>query len=228
MKLIIKQGDITEEKVDAIVNAANESLMGGGGVDGAIHRAAGRGLVEECRTIPYKDSFTTSKGEQAVLGYSSHPRCLTGEAEITGGHNLQAKHVIHTVGPICPGGIVNEQREQDLKNCWTNSLKLADENNLKSIAFPSISTGAYCFPIAQAAKIAIQSILDYSDGGKNTNIEELRIVCFSEDDYHQYKNVLNNIVFDEKKTIGESTEEDPTGEKAGFLFDQLKKIFNSK
>ncbi|MFC1482958.1 O-acetyl-ADP-ribose deacetylase [Candidatus Margulisiibacteriota bacterium] len=163
-KLDIIKGDITQIKADAIVNAANTSLLGGGGVDGAIHRSAGPQLLEECKTLN---------------------GCPTGEAKITNGYNLPAKYVIHTVGPIWHGGNANE--EQLLANCYKNSLKVAEEKNFKTIAFPSISTGVYRFPLDKASKIAIKTILEHL---KNSKIEKVTMVCFDENTYSYYKNAL--------------------------------------
>ncbi len=158
-------GDITTLEVDAIVNAANKTLLGGGGVDGAIHRAAGPMLKEECR----------------MLG-----GCKTGEAKITKGYNLKAKYVIHTVGPIYQDGRHNEP--ELLKNCYKNSIKLAVENSIKTIAFPSISTGAYGYPIREAAPIAIKATIDVLQ--KYTTIEKVIFVLFSKSDFEIYKEIL--------------------------------------
>lgn len=160
-QLQIRQGDITQLAVDAIVNAANSSLLGGGGVDGAIHRAAGPGLLAECQTL---------RG------------CPTGEAKITGGYQLPAKYVIHTVGPIWRGGQQNE--EELLARCYRNSLALAVQHNLKSVAFPSISTGVYGFPIQRACRIALGEIKHFLDN--NTVVETVIAVCFSTSDYNDY------------------------------------------
>lgn len=164
-KLNIKIGDITKETTDAIVNAANTSLLGGGGVDGAIHRAAGRELLEECRTLN---------------------GCRTGEAKITKGYNLPSKYVIHTVGPIYRGG--NNNESELLKNAYENSLKVAVENKIKTIAFPSISTGVYSYPLKEASDIAIKTILNFLK--KNNSIEEVIMVCFDNNTYEYYKNAL--------------------------------------
>lgn len=160
-QLQIRQGDITQLAVDAIVNAANSSLLGGGGVDGAIHRAAGPGLLAECQTL---------RG------------CPTGEAKITGGYQLPAKYVIHTVGPIWRGGQQNE--EELLARCYRNSLALAAQHALKSVAFPSISTGVYGFPIQRACRIALGEIKHFLDN--NTVVETVIAVCFSTSDYNDY------------------------------------------
>ena len=159
------KGDITTFKVDAIVNAANSTLLGGGGVDGAIHRAAGSDLLKECRTLN---------------------GCKTGEAKITKGYRLPAKFVIHTVGPVWRGG--NNNEDELLTNCYKNSLKLAEENNIKTIAFPSISTGVYSFPFERACKIAIKTVKEFLEN--NTSIEKVIFVCFSESDLEIYKNIL--------------------------------------
>lgn len=158
-------GDITRLEVDAVVNAANTSLLGGGGVDGAIHRAAGPQLLEECR----------------ALG-----GCPVGEARITKGYRLPAKHVIHTVGPTWRGGSQGEP--ELLRSCYRNSLKIAEQNNVRTIAFPSISTGAYGYPIEQASRIAVETVSGYLDGTSDT--EKVVFVCFTSADYEVYSAAL--------------------------------------
>lgn len=161
MRLQIIEGDITTLTVDAIVNAANSSLLGGGGVDGAIHRAAGPGLLAECRTIG---------------------GCPPGQARITGGYNLPARYVIHTVGPIWRGGAQGEA--EILAQCYRNSLALAAQYDIRTIAFPSISTGAYGFPIRRAARIALRAILGVLD--YNSELERVLCVCYQRADYDEY------------------------------------------
>ncbi|EPY2273942.1 ADP-ribose-binding protein [Clostridium sporogenes] len=168
-KIKIIKGDITKENVDAIVNAANSSLLGGGGVDGAIHRAGGNKILEECKRIVSK------------IG-----SLKTGEAVITSGGNLKTRYVIHTVGPIWHGGKSTE--ETLLANAYKNSLKLASEKNVKTIAFPNISTGVYRYPKDQAAKVAYNSVKDSLI--KYENIEEVRFVCFDEYNYKLYEDLL--------------------------------------
>lgn len=167
LDLKIIQGDITKLEVDAIVNAANTTLLGGGGVDGAIHRAAGRKLLEECKTL---------KG------------CPTGEAKITGGYNLPSKYVIHTVGPVWNGG--NRNEEYLLTSCYKNSLLLAESYNIESIAFPSISTGVYGFPFNLACKFALSCIENVRD--ELIVVKSVFLVCFSQSDYDNYLSVYNN------------------------------------
>lgn len=165
-KIEIYKGDITALKVDAIVNAANSTLLGGGGVDGAIHRAAGPKLLEECKNLN---------------------GCNTGEAKITKGYNLPAKFVIHTVGPVWNGGQHNE--DELLGNCYRNSLKVAVENKIKTIAFPAISTGVYRFPIERATNLAINTIKSFVEQDKF--IKKIIFCCFDEQTFLTYKNLLN-------------------------------------
>jgi len=161
------QGDITTQAVEAIVNAANTTLLGGGGVDGAIHRAAGAELLEACR----------------VLG-----GCPTGEARITSGFRLPATFVIHAVGPVWSDG---ERREPELlRGCYVSSLRLAAEHGVRSIAFPSISTGAYRYPIERAARIAVDTVREVL--ARPTSVELVRFVCFSERDWVVYLELLGH------------------------------------
>ncbi|WP_407356243.1 O-acetyl-ADP-ribose deacetylase [Methanolobus sp. WCC5] len=164
------KGDIVEQKVDAIVNAANNSLQGGGGVDGAIHLAAGPKLVQECRTLG---------------------GCPTGEARITKGYLLPAKWVIHTVGPVWKGGHFGE--EELLVAAYSNSLELAEKCGIRSIAFPGISIGAYGFPVDRASYLAVASIIEHLCRG--SLLEEIRLICFNENAYHYYSGALNKYAF---------------------------------
>jgi len=164
-RITVVLGDITKLEVDAIVNAANPSLLGGGGVDGTIHRAAGPGLLAECRTLG---------------------GCPPGEARITKGYRLPAKFVIHTVGPIWQGGDAGE--EELLAKAYRSSLLLAEENVIKTIAFPAISAGAYGFPVERASRIAVAEIRDFLE--KNGTIEKVLLVCFSERAKGCYRDAL--------------------------------------
>lgn len=168
-KLILIEGDITKQNTEAIVNAANNSLLGGGGVDGAIHRAGGPAILAECKKLN---------------------GCATGEAKITTGGNLKARFVIHTVGPIWRGG--KNKEDKLLASCYKKSLQIAEENNLTSISFPSISTGAYGFPLEPAAKIALQEVINYLK--QNTKIKEVYFVLFGSENFNAYKKVLEEIV----------------------------------
>ena len=170
-KLSIEQGDITAQEVDAIVNAANNSLLGGGGVDGAIHQAAGPELLNECRGLN---------------------GCGTGQAKLTKGYRLSAKWVIHTVGPIWRGG---EQGEAELlADCYRNSLALADEGGLISLAFPSLSTGAYGYPLGRACDLALKSTAHYLATHPSSSIQRVIFVCFSEHDLQTYQRALQRML----------------------------------
>ncbi|HET7580168.1 MAG TPA: O-acetyl-ADP-ribose deacetylase [Bacillales bacterium] len=159
------QGDITKLKADAIVNAANKSLLGGGGVDGAIHRAGGPEILEECKKIG---------------------GCETGEAVITTAGKLPAKHVIHTVGPVWNGG--NHHEDELLQRCYENALRVAEEHALNTIVFPNISTGVYHFPKKRAADIAIQAVQTYLE--KDNTIKKVIFVCFDRENYDLYAEIL--------------------------------------
>ncbi|MBN3521057.1 O-acetyl-ADP-ribose deacetylase [Algoriphagus lutimaris] len=170
MEIELLKGDITQLAVDAIVNAANTSLLGGGGVDGAIHQAGGPEILAECQKIPAQQGG-----------------CKVGEAVITTAGNLKANYVIHTVGPIWKGGKFGEA--ELLKNCYINSLKIASEHGVKSIAFPNISTGVYEYPLEEAAEIAIKAVSE----ANFPEIEILTFVCFNQEDYELYDQKLNQM-----------------------------------
>jgi O-acetyl-ADP-ribose deacetylase (regulator of RNase III) len=167
-KLELVQGDITQQDTEAIVNAANSSLLGGGGVDGAIHRAGGPQILEECRKIG---------------------GCPPGEARITSGGKLKARYVIHTVGPIYHGGRSGEA--QTLANAYRNSLALASQHSIKSLAFPSISTGAYGYPIELAAPIALRTVMDYLQ--THPDVKLVRFVLFGQSAYDAYQKALDDL-----------------------------------
>lgn len=160
-RVLVTEGDITLQQVDAIINAANESLLGGGGVDGAIHRAAGPGLLAECRT---------------------RGGCRTGEAKVTGAYRLPARFVIHTAGPVWSGGKKDEDRL--LASCYREALHLAEAHDCRSVAFPAISTGAYGFPFARATAIAVRTVLDQLS--RSSRISRVVFVCHGRRAYDLY------------------------------------------
>ena len=164
--IVLDRGDITKLDCDCIVNAANKSLLGGGGVDGAIHRAAGKKLLDECRQLH---------------------GCATGEAKITGGYNLKAKYIIHTVGPVYSGSATDAKL---LADCYRNSLNLAKRHDIHSIAFPAISTGVYGYPLDKAAAIAVQTIRQWFDDNGDYDLTVI-LSCFSDTTYNVYDNLLN-------------------------------------
>ena len=166
-RIEVVEGDITKQGVDAVVNAANTTLLGGGGVDGAIHRAAGPELLKECRTLG---------------------GCPTGQAKITKGYKLPARWVIHTVGPVWHGGGRNE--DELLASCYRNSLTLAVQNGIRTIAFPSISTGAYGFPMDRAARLAIREIKQFLQA--NTSVECVLLVCFGREALEVHQQAVKN------------------------------------
>jgi O-acetyl-ADP-ribose deacetylase (regulator of RNase III) len=168
-RILLFKGDITKVTADAIVNAANSSLLGGGGVDGAIHRAGGPAVLDECRDIRNRQG-----------------KCKTGEAVITTAGSLPARYVIHTVGPVWNGGYKNEP--EFLANCYTNSLKLAVANNVTTITFPNISTGIYGYPKAGAARVAVAAVKEFL--AQDSTILTVTFVCFDEDNYNLYKTLL--------------------------------------
>ena len=170
MKVEIIKADITEIQVDAIVNAANTSLLGGGGVDGAIHRKGGKAILDECIQIRNKQGG-----------------CKVGEAVITTAGNLPSKYVIHTVGPVWNGD--KEEKNNLLASCYQNSLELAVQNNIRTIAFPGISTGIYRFPKDKAAEIAIKTVRNFD---KISEIDKIIFVCFDDESYEIYQKLLEN------------------------------------
>jgi O-acetyl-ADP-ribose deacetylase (regulator of RNase III) len=172
-RLELLQGDITEQDTDAIVNAANRTLLGGGGVDGAIHRAAGPELLAECRTLG---------------------GCETGDAKITKGYRLKARHVIHTVGPVYRGE--GRRAPTLLASCYRRSLEVAGANRLKRIAFPSISTGAYGYPLEEAAAVSLRTVIDFLSAPGE--FELVRFVLFGEEAYRTYEKSLKSLMNPEK------------------------------
>ncbi len=174
--LELVRGNIVDQKVDAIVNAANTSLLGGGGVDGAIHRAAGPELLAECQTLG---------------------GCPTGEARITGGYRLPARHVIHAVGPMYSG---HPHDAELLASAYRSSLQLATQHGLRSVAFPAISTGVYRYPLNEAAQIALQTVIDYLQ--RHTDIELVRFVLWDQSAYEAFRDTLAQLMFGDKTEQG--------------------------
>jgi O-acetyl-ADP-ribose deacetylase (regulator of RNase III) len=173
-KIRVVQGDITEQDVDAVVNAANSSLMGGGGVDGAIHRRGGPAILEECKRIRQKE----------------WPGGLpAGKAVITTGGSLKARHVIHTVGPVWSGGQGGEPAA--LAECYCNSLRIASRNGVRSLAFPSISTGAYGYPVREASRVALKAVKSYVESKEAP--AEVTFVLYSENDFKTYMGALEEL-----------------------------------
>jgi O-acetyl-ADP-ribose deacetylase len=172
LKLEVLKGDITKVKVDAIVNAANNSLLGGGGVDGAIHRAGGPAILEACKAIRAK------QGE-----------CPTGDAVITTAGELPAKWVIHTVGPVWHGG--NQQEEELLYSCYRKSLSLAETNGITSIAFPNVSTGVYGYPKDKAAQVAVNAARTYFEEHTGSKVKYVAFVCFDDENYKLYQELIS-------------------------------------
>lgn len=168
IKIELLQGDITTVKTNAIVNAANTSLLGGGGVDGAIHRKGGKAILEECVVIRNRQGG-----------------CDVGEAVITTAGDLPSKFVIHTVGPVWNGD--KEEKQRLLQLCYKNVLLLAEQHQIKTIAFPNISTGIYCFPKDKAAKIAVETVKNFTF----QSLEEVIFVCFDEENYKEYQTLLS-------------------------------------
>lgn len=168
MEIKICKGDITKMNTDAIVNAANTSLLGGSGVDGTIHRAAGKELLADCRGLN---------------------GCKVGEAKLTKGYNLKARYIIHTVGPVYNGG--HKKEAELLYRCYYNSLALAQEHGIKTIAFPCISTGIYQYPFKEACKVALTAAMDFNK--RDHGIAEVTFVCFSDLDYESFLEIYDNI-----------------------------------
>lgn len=172
MEIKLIEGDITQLKADAIVNAANSSLMGGGGVDGAIHRAGGPAILEACKEIRARQG-----------------KCPTGEAVLTTAGALPARYVIHTVGPVWQGGGSDEP--EYLRRCYHNSLELAAEHGVSSIAFPNISTGVYGYPKDKAAAVALQAIRSYGAAHPGSSVQVVLLVCFDQENYEHYARLLS-------------------------------------